>query len=367
MATQPSSEREQDSTDKRRTGQATAFGCSLGSRFWGCLDCCEPARGSHQTRCRIWIRRGAVLAWGLLWMGACSRFVLEPAGSPAHSVRLGQGAELTTGPPEPASTPSYPEEPTQRAAAGGKGPSVLASASSSSIFSAQQLASASSGAADSPAPPIPSATTDSSASEAASDSPVGPQVRHGSARYYRNDGGGSCALPPLRGVDIVAVPRGLYQNMQLCGACLVVEGPGGSTTVQVADLCPGCAANVLDLNTHAYRKVSGGGRGNPDITWEQIRCPLNGGFLYVFKRESSRFWAAFQVRNHACPIRAAKVRAGESWVVLERSADNHFVLPGRIGNPPITLQLISMWGQVVEETISQWYPGQRVQWTGQFR
>ncbi len=185
-------------------------------------------------------------------------------------------------------------------------------------------------------------------------------------KYYRTQGGGSCALPGIRGVDVVAAPRAIYDRMTMCGACLAVQGPSGNVVVQVADLCDGCPRDVLDLSAKAYPKVAATSRETPTGTWKLIACPVPGDIKIRFKEGASRFWTAFQLRNHRYPILAVAWRRDGPWIVAERCVYNHFFVRMGVGVGRFSLRMTSVLGQQLDVDIPAWRAGEVIDAKVQF-
>ncbi|CAF1115861.1 unnamed protein product [Rotaria sp. Silwood1] len=63
-------------------------------------------------------------------------------------------------------------------------------------------------------------------------------------------------------------PNGNPNRNSLCGRRIQVNGPRGSTEVQVVDRCPGCPYGGLDLSPAAFQKVAGNlDVGVVHVTW----------------------------------------------------------------------------------------------------
>ncbi|MGK3968334.1 expansin EXLX1 family cellulose-binding protein [Sorangium sp. So ce118] len=57
-----------------------------------------------------------------------------------------------------------------------------------------------------------------------------------------------------------------------CGSCIEVNGPDGSVTVRVIDLCPSCASGSVDLGQGPFREIADPDRGRVPITWNYVNC-----------------------------------------------------------------------------------------------
>ncbi|KAJ7099818.1 RlpA-like double-psi beta-barrel-protein domain-containing protein-containing protein [Mycena epipterygia] len=89
-----------------------------------------------------------------------------------------------------------------------------------------------------------------------------------SATFYLPNGGiGACGNPIQNSDFSVALSSANYDNGAHCGQDLTVTFQGKSITVKVADLCPGCASNGIDLTEGAFASLADTGRGVIDVTW----------------------------------------------------------------------------------------------------
>ncbi|KAL1722186.1 RlpA-like double-psi beta-barrel-protein domain-containing protein-containing protein [Schizophyllum commune] len=93
----------------------------------------------------------------------------------------------------------------------------------------------------------------------------------GRATYYDPNGGYGACGNTLQNTDmIVALSADQYLAGANCGKQLVATHAGKSVTVTVADLCPGCAANGLDLSSTAFSQLAALGEGNIDVDWHFV-------------------------------------------------------------------------------------------------
>ncbi|CAK9139501.1 unnamed protein product [Ilex paraguariensis] len=97
----------------------------------------------------------------------------------------------------------------------------------------------------------------------------------GIATYYTVYVPSACYGYQDQGTMIAAASPDLYNNGAICGTRFSVSctGPagackGGSVTVTVVDLCPGCPSNGLDLSLEAFSAIANpdAGRINIDFT-----------------------------------------------------------------------------------------------------
>ncbi|KAF9973376.1 hypothetical protein BGZ73_003359 [Actinomortierella ambigua] len=77
-------------------------------------------------------------------------------------------------------------------------------------------------------------------------------------------------IAALNHIDFRASLYPRKRDSPACGQCLRVQGPTGSVTVQVVDVCPGCKSGDLDLAPGAFAKIAEIPQGRVPITW--TRC-----------------------------------------------------------------------------------------------
>ncbi|KAL2939875.1 EG45-like domain containing protein [Bienertia sinuspersici] len=83
----------------------------------------------------------------------------------------------------------------------------------------------------------------------------------GTATYYTTYTPSSCYGFQDQGTMIAAVSSDIFQSKAACGrmykvTCTGANCKGGSVTVKVVDLCPGCSANGFDLSQEAFSMIA---------------------------------------------------------------------------------------------------------------
>ncbi|XP_074271890.1 EG45-like domain containing protein [Silene latifolia] len=101
----------------------------------------------------------------------------------------------------------------------------------------------------------------------------------GQATYYTTYTPSSCYGFQDMGTNIAAVSADIFQNKAACGSMYTVtcvsgtnQGVpmpcrGGSVTVKVVDLCPGCSANGFDLSQQAFSAIADPNAGRININY----------------------------------------------------------------------------------------------------
>ena len=79
--------------------------------------------------------------------------------------------------------------------------------------------------------------------------------------------GGKQIVATRKSLDLIAL---LISPILAHPTLTIVSDAGKSVTVTVADLCPGCAANGLDLSSTAFSQLAALGEGNIDVDWHFV-------------------------------------------------------------------------------------------------
>ncbi|KAI5900697.1 barwin-like endoglucanase [Schizophyllum commune H4-8] len=98
----------------------------------------------------------------------------------------------------------------------------------------------------------------------------------GRATYYLPENNYGACGTRIKNTDYaVALSSDQYGGGSHCGKKLKASSPphpdnGHSVTVTVRDLCPGCAANSLDLTSSAFQQLAALSVGNIPVTWNWV-------------------------------------------------------------------------------------------------
>lgn len=182
--------------------------------------------------------------------------------------------------------------------------------------------------------------------------PVG-ETEQGVATYYDfADGSGACMFEATpHDLDVAALNAEQYARAAYCGACAHVEGPEGTVTVRLVDLCPECEAGHLDLSPSAFEKIAPISAGRVDISWRLVSCAVEGPVAYHYKDGSNPWWTAVQVRNHRLPIAKFEVDKGSGFVELPRTEYNYFLDESGFGEGSVEVRITATDGQVLVDTL----------------
>jgi expansin (peptidoglycan-binding protein) len=230
----------------------------------------------------------------------------------------------------------------------------------------QEAASASTGSSSgSSSGSVTDAGTGSSATSAGALSPT----YTGQATYYGATGAGACSFDPSPGNLMVAAMNATdYAGSAACGEYVVVQGPKGSVTVRITDLCPECPKGNIDLSAEAFALIADPVQGRVPITWYVVPGNISGPVSYRYKEGSSRWWTGLQVRNHRLPITRLEIlpTGASGWIDVQRLDYNYFVHPTAIAPGPLQVRITALGGTTLVDTLPEPQPGVVTQGSGQF-
>lgn len=149
-----------------------------------------------------------------------------------------------------------------------------------------------------------------------------------------------------------------FDNSNVCGTCLKVEGPKATIFVRVVDQCPGCGLAHIDLSASAFAKIAEPIQGRVPVTWTPISCSMTTPITYHVKEGSSKFWTAISVRNHKIPITKLEMQKDGAWVNAPRRDYNYFVIQEGIRTDgPFLVRVTAQSGEVLEDQLPGPQPG----------
>ncbi len=179
------------------------------------------------------------------------------------------------------------------------------------------------------------------------------QEQQGIATYYDfADGSGACLFDATpHDLDVAALNAEQFDQAAHCGACARVEGPDGSVTVRLVDLCPECKAGHLDLSPSAFEKIAPLPHGRVDISWTLVSCSVSGPVAYKYKDGSNQWWTAVQIRNHRYPITKFEIDKGNGFTELTRTEYNYFLDESGFGPDSVQVRITATNGQTLVDTL----------------
>lgn len=92
--------------------------------------------------------------------------------------------------------------------------------------------------------------------------------------YDPGTAAGSCELGPFpAGGRYASLPPERFGHSAACGSYVTVRGPRGQVRAEVVDLCPGCAANMINLSRAAFGVIADPGPGSARVRYWLSRPP----------------------------------------------------------------------------------------------
>lgn len=146
--------------------------------------------------------------------------------------------------------------------------------------------------------------------------------------YADNLNGGSCGFKKLwtnnplpynnMGVAMNAIQ---YNNSLGCGRCVSIHYQGRTVNAIVADLCPECKFNDLDMFKTTWDTLMQITPSRQKISWEFIECPDNfvNGNVQLRIDELNYYWVNIQPENFKCGISSLYIYFNNKWVEMTRN------------------------------------------------
>lgn len=177
--------------------------------------------------------------------------------------------------------------------------------------------------------------------------------RSGEATYYAATGAGACMFDESpNDLMVAAINAPDWSGSSWCGACARVDGPMGTITVRIVDLCPECQSGDLDLSPQAFEQIAPLEHGRVGIDWTFVSCDVSGSVRYRYKDGTNPWWTAVQVLNHALPIASLEWSDdGSSFQAAPRQDYNYFLDAAGFGENPVTVRITAVDGQTLTDTL----------------
>jgi hypothetical protein len=182
---------------------------------------------------------------------------------------------------------------------------------------------------------------------------------------YRNE---LRATAGLSGEYLAGVSGELSQNGAVCDACILIEtGEGESIVARVVTYGQEQAPGDIDVSPSVYEAIHHG-EFPRNMSWHFARCPDVGALQYEFQTGANAFWTSLWVRNPRVPLTKVEVKSktDSDFIPLQRGSDGTLTDAGGFGDGAFTLRMTGMDGQVVEETLPGFKPGQLIESELQF-
>jgi expansin len=170
--------------------------------------------------------------------------------------------------------------------------------------------------------------------------------------YNPGDAVGSCSLGPFPpGGRYVSLPPERFGHSAACGSYVTVQGPRGQVRAEVVDLCPGCAANMINLSRAAFAVIADPAPGSARVRyWPLGNPPLPGPLILRLSRTPAGR-PSIQVRRHGNPLAAVAVAAAgppvPAWREFTLNGNGIWVAAGHLGPGPVDIRITDTRGHQV--------------------
>jgi hypothetical protein len=104
-------------------------------------------------------------------------------------------------------------------------------------------------------------------------------------------------------------------------------------------------------------------------SWRLAKCPDTRTLRYHFQTGANVWWTSLWVRNPRVPVTKVEVKSDNhaSFIELDRGGDGTLTDAGGFGEGSFTFRVTGIDGQVIEDQLAGFEPGQIVTSTKQFR
>jgi expansin len=178
------------------------------------------------------------------------------------------------------------------------------------------------------------------------------------------------AIRALTGNFLAGVGLDFGGDGSLCDACILVKtGAGKSAVLRVVTYGQTNEPGDIDVSPEAFEALHSG-EFPREMTWQLAKCPDTGTLRYHFQTEANIWWTSLWVRNPRVPVTKLEVKSANhaSFFELERGGDGTLTdAAGGFGEGAFTLRVTGIDGQVVDEQLPGFDPGEIVTSTKQFR
>ena len=146
----------------------------------------------------------------------------------------------------------------------------------------------------------------------------------------------------------VSLPPERFGHSAACGSYLTVQGPRGQVRAEVVDLCPGCAADMINLSRAAFTRIAAPGPGSARIRFWPVNDPPLPGPLILRMAQTPTGLLTLQVRRHGNAL--ASVAVGTpgtqvpAWQPFTLSANGIWVAGGHLGQGPFNIRITDTGG-----------------------
>jgi expansin (peptidoglycan-binding protein) len=160
---------------------------------------------------------------------------------------------------------------------------------------------------------------------------------------------GSCSLGPFpAGGRYVSLPPERFGRSAACGTYLAVQGPHGQVRAEVVDLCPGCAAGMINLSRAAFTRIAAPGPGSARVRFWPVDDPPLPGPLILRIGQTGTGLRTLQVRRHGNALASVAVAVPgtqvPAWQPFRLNANGIWVAGGHLGRGPFNIRIADTRG-----------------------
>jgi len=161
---------------------------------------------------------------------------------------------------------------------------------------------------------------------------------------------GSCSLGPFPASGrYVSLPPERFAHSATCGSYLTVQGPRGQVRAEVVDLCPGCAADMIDLSRAAFAVIANPEPGSARVRYWPLGNPALPGPLILRLGQTAAGLPTLQVRRHGNALAAVAVATPGSgaWQAFRLNGNGIWVAATSLGTGPFNIRITDAHGHQV--------------------
>jgi expansin len=163
---------------------------------------------------------------------------------------------------------------------------------------------------------------------------------------------GSCSLGPFpAGGRYVSLPPERFGRSAACGSYLTVQGPRGQVRAEVVDLCPGCAAGMINLSRAAFTRIADPGPGSAWVRFWPVDDPPLPGPLILRMGQTGTGLLTLQVRRHGNALASVAVATPgmrvPAWQPFRLNANGIWVAGAQLRPGPVNIRIADTRGHQV--------------------
>lgn len=194
-----------------------------------------------------------------------------------------------------------------------------------------------------------------------SDAVIKAETYNGQATYSvgLKTGTQNCSFKWTVGTNrlLTGVSQTAYDNSKGCGGCIKVTGPNGNSIVVFVTDSGGSGENGLNLSDDAFEQLADKSKGNIEVTWEWVECPVEDSDLkVVFSPDANDYYLALQVVDHKLRVEKMEMKINGEYESLNRETHNYFTYQPQNGGPvtfPIDVKVTLVDGSSIEKTLTE--------------